>query len=103
MECRFITVGGARSERRKWMSVFDDLTCVLYFVASSEFDQTLWHDCTINRLTESIDLFENISNTPFLKSIPIILILNKTDLLSTKIREKNIKDYFPDFGVSFNR
>lgn len=82
--------------------MFDRVTSVMYFSASNEFDQTLYVDDRTNRLTESVQLFEAISRNLFFQSLPFILILNKTDLLMEKIKVKNIKDYFPDFEVSFS-
>ena len=79
--------------------MFEDVTCVLFFVAADEFDQTLPEDDTTNRLRESLTLFEVISNYRWLKSIPKILIFNKYDLLSEKIKEKNIGEYFSNFEV----
>ena len=97
--CRLISFGGSRSSRRRWIHVFEDVTCVFFFVASNEFDQTLREDGETNRLRESITLFEVILNYPWFRSAPIFLILNKCDLLSEKIKEKNIGDYFSDFEV----
>ena len=79
--------------------MFEDVYGVLFFVAANEFDQTLPEVCTTNRLRESITLFEVISNYPWFKSIPKILILSKCDLLEEKIKHKNIKDYFSNFEV----
>ena len=79
--------------------MFEDVYGVLFFVAANEFDQTLPEDGTTNRLRESITLFEVISNYPWFKSIPKILILSKCDLLEEKIKHKNIKDYFSNFEV----
>jgi hypothetical protein len=81
------------------MHVFEDITGVLFFVAANEFDQTIPEDDTTNRLRESLALFKAIFNYPWLKSVPIILILSKYDLLAEKIKVKNIRDYFSNFEV----
>ena len=52
----FVDTGGERSERRKWIYNFDQTTCVLFFCASSAFDQTLWEDPNSNRLSESLNV-----------------------------------------------
>lgn len=81
------------------MKVFDDVTSIMYFSASDEFDQTLQEDLRSNTLNESVNMFEMITYHPLLKSVPIVLILNKTDLLAEKIKEKSIENYFPNFEV----
>ncbi len=39
LEFRLIDVGGQRSERRKWIHNFDNVTAVLFCIALSEYDQ----------------------------------------------------------------
>ena len=39
--CRMVDVGGQRSERRKWIHCFDNVTSVMFLVAISEYDQLL--------------------------------------------------------------
>lgn len=36
---RMIDVGGQRSERRKWIHCFDNVTSLIFLVAISEYDQ----------------------------------------------------------------
>lgn len=47
MECnyfRVIDVAGQKSQRKKWIHVFENVTVVLFFVAVSAFDETLEED-----------------------------------------------------------
>lgn len=37
-------VGGQKSERKKWIHCFDNVDCVLFVVAMSEYDQVLFED-----------------------------------------------------------
>ena len=97
----FVDVGGARVERRKWILSFHDVKAVFFLCAASGFDLTLEEDGATNRLTESVNLFAAlVNNKHFSHNVPIILLLNKMDLLADKIRVKNIGEYFPDFKVS---
>lgn len=41
---RFIDVGGQKSERRKWINFFDNVTSVLFLVSLSGYDQCLIED-----------------------------------------------------------
>ncbi|XP_026530813.1 guanine nucleotide-binding protein subunit alpha-11-like isoform X2 [Notechis scutatus] len=38
---RMVDVGGQRSERRKWIHCFDNVTSIIFLVALSEYDQVL--------------------------------------------------------------
>jgi len=93
-------VGGQRDERRKWIQCFNDVTAIIFVCASSSYNLVLWEDETQNRLRESLSLFRNIWNNRWLKTISIILFLNKQDLLAEKIRagRHRLETYFPDFA-----
>lgn len=50
--CRLLDVGGQRSERRKWIHCFEDVTAIIFLSALSEYDQVLWEDGeTVSRVT----------------------------------------------------
>ncbi|KJH43314.1 g-protein alpha subunit [Dictyocaulus viviparus] len=93
-------VGGQRDERRKWIQCFNDVTAIIFVCASSSYNLVLWEDSTQNRLRESLALFKNIWNNRWLKTISVILFLNKQDLLSEKIKAKRylLESYFPEFA-----
>lgn len=92
-------VGGQREERRKWIQCFNDVTAIIFVVASSSYDMTLREDLSQNRLREALDLFRNIWNNRWLRTISIILFLNKQDLLTEKVKEgrSKLEDYFHEF------
>jgi guanine nucleotide-binding protein G(i) subunit alpha len=90
-------VGGQRSERRKWIHCFEDVTCLLFCVACSEYDETLIEDVSVNRLRESLQLFESICNNRYFLNTSIILFLNKMDLFKEKLRIIPFRDYFPEY------
>ena len=41
MMFRMVDVGGQRSERRKWIHCFENVTSIMFLVALSEYDQVL--------------------------------------------------------------
>jgi GTPase SAR1 family protein len=94
---RMVDVGGQRSERRKWIHCFQNVTGLIFFVALSEFDQKLYEDETVNRMHESIMLFAEICNCQWFKDAALILFLNKSDLFREKITNTDLNVCFPDY------
>lgn len=128
----FVDVGGQRSERRKWINCFENITSMLYVTSLSDYDSLMSSDelkasdtnytDKINRMKESIDLFNTIVNwkkknyvkepyskhgnklneitiveeTFLFQDVSIILFLNKEDLFDEKIKKKSLKECFSD-------
>ncbi|XP_065355975.1 guanine nucleotide-binding protein G(q) subunit alpha-like [Calliphora vicina] len=92
---RMIGMAGLRSEPRKWLSCFEHVDTIIFFVAISEYDQVLEEHGQSNRLKESLDIFKTITNT--LNNTPIILFLNKVDLFEEKIMYSHLDAVFPQF------
>ena len=96
-------VGGQRSERKKWIHVFDNVQVVLFLVAISGYDHVLVEDrngvgyfhikacvglkltVSQNQMHEALMLFESISNSKYFEKSALILFLNKIDLFREKI------------------
>ncbi|XP_030625983.1 guanine nucleotide-binding protein subunit alpha-14-like [Chanos chanos] len=94
---RMVDVGGQRSERRKWIHCFENVTSIVFLVALSEYDQVLSESEHVNRMVESKALFKTIITYPWFQDSSIILFLNKTDLLQEKITKSHLADHFPEF------
>jgi guanine nucleotide-binding protein subunit alpha len=94
-------VGGQRSERKKWIHCFENVTTILFLVAISEYDQLLFEDETVNRMQEALTLFDSICNSRWFIKTSIILFLNKIDRFKEKLPVSPMKNYFPDYeGLS---
>lgn len=123
-------VGGQRDERRKWIQCFNDVTAIIFVTACSSYNMVLREDPTQNRLRESLDLFKSIWNNRYmrellvkcqkwltmhptsyyfpplslkhrwLRTISVILFLNKQDLLAEKVKaaKSKLSDYFAEFN-----
>ncbi|XP_026637127.1 guanine nucleotide-binding protein G(q) subunit alpha [Microtus ochrogaster] len=95
--CRMVDVGGQRSERRKWIHCFENVTSIMFLVALSEYDQVLVESDNENRMEESKALFRTIITYPWFQNSSVILFLNKKDLLEEKIMYSHLVDYFPEY------
>lgn len=94
---KLFDVGGQRSERKKWIHCFEDVTAIIFCVAMSEYDQVLHEDETTNRMQESLKLFDSICNNKWFLDTSIILFLNKKDLFEEKIKRSPLKICFPEY------
>ena len=95
---KVLDAGGQRSERKKWIHSFQNITAVIFVLATSEYDQMLFEDERVNRTHESIMLFDALLNSKWFQKVPFILFLNKIDLFEQKVKRTPIRKYFPDQG-----
>jgi len=97
---RLFDAGGQRSERRKWIHYFDKVNSVLFMTSLTGYCESLFEDSSQNSLTEALDLFDNISNSKWFRSTPIMLFLNKHDLFLDRFVTQgiplNVSGQFPD-------
>lgn len=116
-------VGGQRSERKKWIHCFENVTSIIFCVALSEYDQVLLEESNQvwsanyvrgnglkligfqNRMMESLVLFDSVVNSRWFMRTSIILFLNKVDLFRQKLGRSPLSNYFPDYsgGNDVNR
>lgn len=113
---RMFDVGGQRSERKKWIHVFDNVQVVLFLAAISGYDHALVEDrhgvsCSLilfeaavanvekNQMHEALMLFESIANSRYFERSALILFLNKIDLFREKLSSgmSPINKHFPDY------
>ncbi|CAG07951.1 unnamed protein product, partial [Tetraodon nigroviridis] len=95
---RIVDVGGQKSERRKWIHCFENVTSLIFLASLSEYDQVLEERETINRMHESLALFYTTIHSLWFQNTSIILFLNKTDILADKIQTSDLQRYFPSFA-----
>ena len=97
---QMIDVGGQRSQRRKWIHHFDNVTAVLFIISISEYDQFMDQDRCVSRMKESMDLFEETLNNRYLCLTPFIIFFNKYDLFLEKVKHKSIMATFHNYNGS---
>ncbi|KAF7290462.1 hypothetical protein MKEN_01500700 [Mycena kentingensis (nom. inval.)] len=96
-EMLMVDVGGQKSERRKWIHCFQDVTSILFLVSLSGYDQCLVEDRDANQMQDAMTIWDSICHSQWFKLTSIILFLNKDDLFQKKIQTSPIKTFFPDF------
>lgn len=115
---KMFDVGGQRSERKKWIHCFEGVTAIIFCVALSGewpccrrvvinlasrsaflpgYDLVLAEDDEVNRLVESMKLFDSICNNQWFVDTSIILFLNKKDLFEEKIKRSPLNICFPEY------
>jgi len=95
---KMFDVGGQRSERKKWIHCFEGVTAIIFCVALSGYDLVLAEDEEMNRMMESMKLFDSICNNKWFVETSIILFLNKKDLFEEKIRHSPLSICFPEYN-----
>ncbi|XP_037759913.1 guanine nucleotide-binding protein G(i) subunit alpha-2 isoform X2 [Chelonia mydas] len=94
---KMFDVGGQRSERKKWIHCFEGVTAIIFCVALSAYDLVLAEDEEMNRMHESMKLFDSICNNKWFTDTSIILFLNKKDLFEEKIIHSPLTICFPEY------
>ncbi|KAL0569347.1 guanine nucleotide-binding protein subunit alpha [Marasmius crinis-equi] len=89
--------GGQRSERRKWLNMFKEVRVVVFVVSLIEYDGVLTEAPEVNRMQESLTLFESICNSRWFAESRIVLAFNKLDALERRLRRSPLEIYFPDY------
>jgi len=88
---KMFDVGGQRNERKKWIHCFENVTAVLFVGVLSEYDLVLYEDENMNRMEETLNLFDEICNSRWFRETSIILFLNKRDMFLDKIKKVPLK------------
>jgi len=97
-----VDVGGQRSERRKWLHCFEQVTAVIYFISLEEYNMQLSEDYRVNRLQEALDLFEEITTSNYFVNCHFFVFYNKEDLFREKITHFPLTQLFDDFSGKDN-
>ena len=92
-------VGGQRSERRKWIHCFENVTAVLFVASLVGYAQVLREDDSQNCMRESLLLLQELCNSPWFRTSTFIIFLNKIDLFKDKLAETPLSACFSDCKV----
>jgi len=92
-------VGGARNQRHAWAPFFQDVNSIIFLAPISAFDQVLTEDTRVNRLEDSLLLWRAVVSNRILARVPVVLFLNKCDLLREKLQAGfQLKNHLVTYG-----
>eukprot|EP01084_Bolivina_argentea_P269610 458256_1 len=96
---KFMDVGGARAERIKWWGSLyaETVDLIIYVVALNDYNKKCFEDSSMNRLHESLMLFERFCVDNKWGKRKYIVLFNKYDLFKQKIDQIPITECFDDF------
>ncbi|XP_064462926.1 guanine nucleotide-binding protein G(q) subunit alpha-like [Ornithodoros turicata] len=91
-ECpvRLVDVGEQRSEPKKWIHCFQDVSAVIFVAPLSDYDDP-------GKMERARALFSTIVSSPWFAESHLLLLLNKKDLLEQKIERAPLGAYFPAY------
>jgi len=98
-------VGGQRSERKKWIHLFDGVTAILFVVSLTCYDEVPFEEVsdldadlsTANNMIESVQVFQDTLAFRCFEKTGVILFFNKSDLMEEKVRRVPITVAFPKY------
>uniref|UniRef100_A0A8C6TMX8 Adenylate cyclase-inhibiting G alpha protein n=1 Tax=Neogobius melanostomus TaxID=47308 RepID=A0A8C6TMX8_9GOBI len=81
----------------KMFDVGASVTAIIFCVALSDYDLMLAEDEEMNRMHESMKLFDSICNNKWFTQTSIILFLNKKDLFEEKVTRSPLTICYPEY------
>eukprot|EP01125_Pyxidicula_operculata_P016666 TRINITY_DN576_c2_g1_i2.p1 TRINITY_DN576_c2_g1~~TRINITY_DN576_c2_g1_i2.p1 ORF type:complete len:356 (-),score=93.51 TRINITY_DN576_c2_g1_i2:464-1531(-) len=97
---KVVDVGGQRSERKRWIHCFQDVTAVIFCASLISYDLCLREERSSSAWKETLTVFQEIVNNRYFFDKPIILFLNKLDLFKQKLLTSPLEKVFPEYTGS---
>ncbi|KAF5318800.1 hypothetical protein D9619_010847 [Psilocybe cf. subviscida] len=92
-------VGGTQSHRAAWAQFFDQVNTIIFLAPLSGFNQVLVENPDVNRLTDSVKLWQMLCSNKILSRIKFVLFLNKMDILDAKLQSGiEFSSYVTSYG-----
>ncbi|KAI8899857.1 guanine nucleotide binding protein, alpha subunit [Globomyces pollinis-pini] len=97
-----IDVSGLKHHRKQWIPYFSNVLSIIFLVSLPSYNETMAEDPSMNRLQDSLNLFDYIVNHPMLTKPSIIVFFNKKDVFEQIILKYPLKDRFPGYNGPLN-
>ena len=72
----------------------------MFTVSLAEWATPCYEDSVTNRTLESLQLFDEIVNSPFFENVPFVLLLGKADILPKLASTVSFSSMFPEYTGS---
>ncbi|KAI1742359.1 G-protein alpha subunit-domain-containing protein [Xylaria scruposa] len=92
-------VGGERSERKKWIHAFEDVSVVIYPVDTTGYGRSLREDADGDRMREQFMVFESIANNSWFARSSFIIVFSKMDILPQYLEEEDAGAFLRSCGI----
>jgi guanine nucleotide-binding protein subunit alpha len=96
VEISLYDVGGQRSERKKWIHCFDNVSVLMFVVDVTGYSKTMLEDNDNPGHDEQLMLFESIANSHWFTNSSMVLVMTKVDLLDDVLQRR------PPTGKNFS-
>jgi guanine nucleotide-binding protein G(i) subunit alpha len=93
------SIGDQRSDRKKFIHQFENVTSIVFSVDLSGYDQVLPRasNQSQNLIVESLSVFGSVVNSRWFLRTSIILLLCNAELFGRKLERSPMNKYFPDY------
>ncbi|KAH8655289.1 G-protein alpha subunit-domain-containing protein [Xylariales sp. PMI_506] len=92
-----LNVGHMRTERKKWIHCFENITSIIYVVDLDTYDQSPFEEPSQTSLMESLLLFDSMVNSRWFCYTSIILLFNNIVRFKEKLPTSPLHSFFPDY------
>jgi hypothetical protein len=82
---------GQKTEREKWVHLFERVHAVVFVASLADYDKIVEGDFKRNKLVESMALFHWVVNHPAFEYSAIVLVLTKKDLLENQLKKSGFR------------
>ncbi|KAN0141653.1 G protein alpha subunit [Lactarius tabidus] len=100
LSLRLCHVSRQRSERKKWIHLFEGVTSIIFCVPLSDYDVV---ECGQNRMADTLVHFESVINSRWFLRTSVILFLTRVDEFKAKLPKIPLEGYFPEYPGGWRR
>jgi len=89
--CSVFDLGGARSERRKWIHCFENVNTVFYTLNLAQFDLCLYEDEGTNAFEEALALFKELFTSRWFNDTKFVVFFTHLDVFLELVQVKGFE------------